>query len=121
MNNYKRQPGDDLLSNDPRLKYFWRWIRGGSGISRETLKTWTHFQISFCEIEDWRLESVQWSRGHELGSWYQSCVSYGGESIVRSEERHETRLDAQIGAEALLEKWIRTEYERIVQKPGVTN
>jgi len=117
LKNYKRQPGDDLKSKDPRLRYRWRWHRGGSAISTEDLKKWTHFQVSGCEVGDyWRLAAVQWSKGKEgdSGVWYESNVSWGFESIVKSEERHETRLDAQLGAEALLEKFIRTEYKRII-------
>lgn len=111
-------PGDDLKSKDPRLIYRWRWIRVASGFGENELKIWTHFQGSCCKVGNWQLAAIQWSKGKEgdWGVWYESSVSWGFESIVKLEERHETRLDAQIGAEALLEEFIRTEYNRIIPK-----
>ncbi len=113
MKNYKRQPGDDLKSKDPRLRYRWKWIRIASGISEEKRKKWTHFQGSDCEPGGgWSLEALQWG-GSEIR--YSAAILYGGDTVV-SLDQFETRLDAQLGAEALLEDWIRTEYERIVPK-----
>ncbi len=108
---YKRHEGDNLLSNDSRLKYAWKWSRGGSGISHEELKKWTHFQISYSEVDDgWELEAIQWSRGQTV--CYEAVINFNHNKIASINE-FSTRILAEIGAEELLHDWIELQYELI--------
>ena len=107
MNNYDREFGDDLCSNDKRLKYKWKWQRVASQISENELKKWTHFQCSRARVnEEWDLIAIQWSSGEDVT--YEANIGYIGEDIADI-EGFKTRLDAQIGAEKLLKNWIKNQ------------
>ena len=110
MNNYEREIGDDLLSNDPRLKYEWKWVRIAADEPEEVLKKWTHFQCSGCRFGKWKLEVTQWD-GKNIT--YEASASYNGEPIT-SKEGFDTRLEAQIGAEKMLAEWIQEQYHQLI-------
>ncbi len=110
MNDYHRHPGDDLLSMDARLKYKWKWCRVASGISREEIKKWTHFQSSYCQIGAWTLEAIQWGGADNVR--YEAAIRYG--ETIASREGFKTRIEAQIAAEKLLSEWIEKQYKEIV-------
>lgn len=116
---YERHEGDNLLSNDPRLKCKWKWSRVASRCTEEELRKWTHFQVSFAEIGDWTLETIQW--GAEP-VYYESSVEYGGDRITSVGHNRktgtQTRIEAQIRAERLLMEWITKEYKFITSKLG---
>lgn len=111
---YKRQLGDDLCKDDPRLKYKWKWYRGASGISKAERDTWTHFQVSECHVGHWTLEAIQW--GGDVVS-YEAGIRYISDHICSvghlDEIEIKTRIDAQIRAEELLIDWITEQYEFI--------
>lgn len=119
MRNYERHKGDDLLSKDRRLKYKWRWCRNAAQFSKEETKKWTHFQTSHCRISNWILEAVQW--GSEP-VYYEAIITYNGDPIASvghgEEIGFKTRIGAQIGAEELLEAWIKEEHSKIVSSEG---
>ena len=98
---YHRHEGDDLLSEDVRLKYQWQWCRVASQISASEIKKWTHFQTSECEIGDWRLSATSWGSYDNIT--YEASINYG-EKIV-SLEGFKTRIEAQIAAEKLVKSW----------------
>ena len=114
---YHRECGDELSSNDKRLKYKWEWCRVASQVSKEEIKKWTHFQTSKCNFNGWELQAILWGSGE--GVRYESTIYYRGEHILSSRENEEeffkTRLEAQIDAEKLLKNWITTEYKRIIK------
>jgi len=114
---YHREPGDDLLSTDKRLKYKWGWTRIASQISKEEIKKWTHFQGSFARLNGFELEAIQWSNSDEP-VYYEASINYIGEfitSVGREDKKmFLKRIDAQIGAEKLLKDWIKTQYKMIV-------
>lgn len=110
MKNYKRQSGDDILADDPRLQGRWEWCRVASGYNFAQLKDWTHFQTSECEVDKWTLEAVQWH------GYYEARISYVGNHISSDKDREgsiTTRIDAQVRAEKLLTEWITKEHARI--------
>lgn len=116
MKNYPREFGDDLKAEDPRLKYKWDWCRAASGIPKKTRDTWTHFQTSKANLNQWTLEVSQWGSGESL--YYQSSFTYCGEPIyIDNKLESATRLEAQIKAEQLLEEWIIAEHIRITKEP----
>ncbi|MFH2031479.1 MAG: hypothetical protein ABIJ40_12835 [Bacteroidota bacterium] len=114
---YKRHDGDDLFSEDKRLKYKWTWCRVASQIDEKEIKKWTHFQVSECIIERWRLKAIQWG-GDFIR--YEAEITYGGEHItsIGDDKKNvfKTRIEAQIAAEKLLKCWIKEEYKRIINK-----
>ena len=111
MSNYTREKGDDLLSKDKRLIYNWRWSRIAAKRTKDDTKNWTHFQCSKSEVGDWELKAVQWGYGDGVN--YTAEITYNGDQIAEK-EGFDTRLDAQIGAESLLEDWIRKQYQKII-------
>ena len=102
---YNRHEGDDLLSEDQRLKYRWQWCRVASGIGAEELKKWTHFQMSECEIGDWTLTATSWG-GENVT--YEASIIYR-EKVVSS-DGFKTRIEAQIAAEKLVRLWTAKQY-----------
>ncbi len=114
---YTRHKGDDLLSKDNRLKYKWKWCRVASQIDEEDIKKWTYFQISHCRLNDWELEATQWGSGYNEPVYYSASIYYIGLKIS-SIEGFKTRIEAQIGAEKLLHKWIKTEYLKLKKTSG---
>jgi len=108
---YERQIGDNLLSKDKRLKYNWRWSRIASQIPEEELRKWTHFQCSGCKIREWELEATQWGSGDDVT--YEATIDYNG-AYITGKEGFETRIDAQIGAENILKKWIQEQYNLVI-------
>lgn len=120
---YKRHEGDDLLSDDPRLKFKWEWNRGAHGITEEELADWTHFQVSRCIMGDWEISAVQWGADT---TYYEPMVEYqgpdrtiflaGSEDTLLGEEDTtiETRIEAQIKAEEMLIDWITNAEKRAV-------
>jgi hypothetical protein len=107
---YERKHGDDLLSDDPRLRYKWEWSRVASQIPAEELKKWTHFQCSQAVIGDWTLETTQWSDDDTVS--YEATVTVNGNCIV-SKEGFPTRIAAALGAEKLLKDWIQSEWNKL--------
>jgi hypothetical protein len=112
MNNYERHKGDDLLSNDHRLKYKWRWVRSASEISEKDLKKWTHFQCSSCNVGNWELEAIQWGSCDDIS--YEATFRWGQGDTIKRKEGFCTRIEAQIGAEKMLDDWIREQHTKIV-------
>ena len=115
---YKRYEGDDLSSEDSRLKYEWKWSRGGSGISNKELEKWTHFQISYTEIDGWELEAIQWSRGYDNINesqtvCYEAVINFNHNKIASINE-FPTRISAEIEAEKLLHDWIEQQHKKII-------
>jgi len=113
---YDREPGDDLLSTDKRLKYKWKWSRIATQIDEEEIKKWTHFQCSQAFINGFELEAAQWGSDEDVT--YGSTVYYRGEHIISLREKNDhysTRIDAQIGAEILLHDWVTEQYNKIVK------
>lgn len=104
MKNYERHKGDDLLSNDSRLKYKWKWSRLATHIPAEIRKKWTHFQSSFCRIGSWELEAIQWPINGDVD--YEARIAYGCNNNIADKRHFKTRIEAQIGAEKLLLSWL---------------
>ena len=109
MSNYHREKGDNLYSKDKHLKYKWQWSRIASGRTTEEIKKWTHFQSSAAQVGEWELDATQWGAEDIT---YEANVNYNGRSVC-SKENFKTRIEAQIGAEALLKGWIEKQYQLI--------
>ncbi len=109
---YTRQLGDDLCSDDPRLKWPWTWARCASGYTQHQLKEWTHFQRSMSNVStQWTCCAIQWG-----GTTYEARIEYNGDHIssIREVDGEITsRIDAQIAAENLLIDWIIRQYKLI--------
>lgn len=112
---YERHDGDDILSEDPRLKYKWEWCRIASGYNLKELENWTHFQSSEAEVGNgWKLEVSQW--GGEV-VYYRYQIEYVGSHMASNygDKSISTRIEAQIKCEELLVMWITGEYDFIIK------
>ncbi len=117
---YERHEGDDLLSDDPRLKSKWGWNRSANGLAKEEQALWTHFQVSESTIGDWKLSVTQWG---EDTIYYEPTIEYQnddrsifltGHEFGEEPSVIETRIEAQIKAEEILAVWITDAEKRIV-------
>lgn len=110
---YRRVDGDDLLADNERLKYRWKWKRCASGYTPSQLKHWTHFQCSWCYIGKWTLSVSLMPERDNTPPSYHAEIMFISHSIC-GQNNFSSRLDAQIGAEELLEWWIRKQYQEII-------
>lgn len=108
---YERHKGDDLLSDDPRLKRKWQWRRIASGYTLKQLKKWTHFQCSESRFNGWELSVCQWGSSPK---YYSSEVRYNSEHIISTWDNCDkcvaTRIEAQIIVEKMLVDWVTEQY-----------
>ncbi len=114
---HERHKGDDLLSDDPRLKFKWSWSKfANTGATKEDIAHWTHFQVSESIIGDWKMKVIQ--RGVDV-IYYESMIGYAGENgefgfnldyeelnMSGEDLGFKTRIEAQIRAEKMLVAWI---------------
>lgn len=103
---YERHKGDNILSEDPRLKHKWEWSRVASGVPEEELVNWTHFQVSESHFGYWTMSAIQWG---EDPVYYEATIEYRGDRMTlgsAEEIKAETRIEAQIKAEKMLVDWI---------------